>query len=75
MKKTTKKAQKKITKKITFAELIEKYPESAEILFENGMHCIGCAISAQETLEQGALGHGLNPDKLVEEINKKLEKR
>ena len=70
-KKTTKKAMKKITKKITFAELMEKYPEAVEVLFENGMHCIGCAMSAQETLEQGCLGHGLNPDELVDKINKK----
>ena len=74
-KRTEKKAEKKsgITKKIKFSELIEKYPESIEVLFENGMHCIGCAMSAQETLEQGCLSHGLNPDEIVKEINKKLE--
>lgn len=72
MKKITK---KKITKKITFAELIEKYPESIEVLFEKGMHCIGCAMSAQETLEQGCLIHGLNPDEIIKKINKKLKKK
>ena len=75
MKKTTKKAMKKITKKITFAELMEKYPEAVEVLFENGMHCIGCAMAAQETFEQGCLGHGLNPDELANKINRKLEEK
>jgi len=28
-----------------------------------------------ETLEQGAIMHGINPNKLVEELNKKIKKR
>lgn len=61
-----------VTKKMSFSELIEKYPKSVEVLMNSGMHCIGCAASTFETIEQGAIMHGLNPDKLVEEINKKL---
>jgi len=63
-----------ISKNITFNELLEKYPESAEVLFKKGMHCIGCAISAEETLEQGAMAHGLDVNELIKEINKKLKK-
>jgi len=61
-----------VTKKMSFSELIEKYPKSVEVLMESGMHCIGCAASAFETIEQGAIIHGLNPDELVKKINKKL---
>ena len=67
--------EKKINKKMNFMEIIEKNPEAVEILFSKGMHCIGCGMAASETLEQGALMHGLNPDKLVEEINKKSLKK
>ena len=67
-------AKKKITKGISFAELMEKYPEAIEFLFEKGMHCIGCPMSTGETLEQGALVHGLDPDELVKEMNKRIEK-
>jgi len=64
---------KKISKKISFSELIEKHPESIEVLLESGMHCVGCPMSMQETLEQGALAHGLNPDELIKKLNKKID--
>ena len=76
LKKNQKKtANEKITKKIIFSELLEKHPESVETLMESGMHCIGCPMSMQETLEEGALAHGIDPEKLTEEINKKLGKK
>lgn len=65
-------AEQKISKKMKFSELLEKHPETVEILFQSGMHCIGCPMSRGETIEQGALSHGINPDKLVEKLNKKL---
>ena len=36
---------------------------------ERGMHCIGCPMSAGETLEEGAYAHGIDPDLLISEIN------
>lgn len=63
----------KITKNITLDELIKKYPQSAEVLLKYGFHCIGCAISDNETLEQGAKAHGLAEKeiaKILREINK-----
>ncbi len=65
------KNSKEINKKMSFSEIIEKNPEAIGILFEKGMHCIGCGMAGMETLEQGALMHGLDPDALVKEINKK----
>jgi len=59
----------KITKKMTFNELIQKNPESVMVLLERGMHCIGCGMAGFETLEQGAIAHGLDPDELVKELN------
>ena len=40
----------KINKKMSFSEIIEKHPETAEFLMEKGMHCIGCPM-AQMTLK------------------------
>ena len=68
MKKTKK--IKVIDKSMNFSELIGSFPETIEVLLEKGMHCIGCPMSAQESIEQGAIAHGLNPDKLIEELNK-----
>ena len=62
-----------VNKKMSFGEIMNRYPETAEILMESGMHCFGCSMDMYETLEQGALMHGINPDKLVEKINKKIE--
>jgi len=65
----------KINKKMSFSEIMEKSPEAGEVLFNSGMHCVGCGMAAFETLEQGAMAHGLDPDKLVDEINKKINKK
>ena len=65
----------KITKKTKFSKIIEKYPELAEVLFSKGMHCIGCPMAMQETLGQGILAHGLDPDKIVKELIEKLGKK
>jgi len=32
-------------------------------------------MAMQETLEQGAIAHGLNPNKIVEKLNKKKSSR
>lgn len=69
MKKT--KTQNKINKKMSFAEILEKKPEAASVLMEKGMHCCGCPMAMQETLEQGACAHGLDADEIVKELNSK----
>lgn len=69
---TSKKPLKKITKKMTFAELLEMKPESAEVLMESGMHCFGCPMSQMETIEQGAMAHGMTK-KEIDELMKKIE--
>ena len=63
--------EQKIKKDITIGELIQKYPETAETLMELGLHCIGCHVSAFESLEDGFKAHGME-DKEVDEAVKKL---
>jgi hybrid cluster-associated redox disulfide protein len=72
IKKTTKKKEL-ISKKMTFAELLNKSPESANILFESGLHCIGCGGAMYETIEQGCLMHGFSK-KQIDDLIKKLNK-
>ncbi|MCR4327712.1 MAG: DUF1858 domain-containing protein [Nanoarchaeota archaeon] len=62
-----------ITKDMTIMEVIDKKPEAIEVLMEFGLGCFSCAFSGMETIEQGALGHGMSEkiiEKMVEEINK-----
>lgn len=63
-----------INKNMTFGELLKAHPETAPVLGQYGLHCIGCHIGVMETLEQGMKAHGLNDsliDKLIDELNKK----
>lgn len=62
-----------INKKMLIGEVAEKYPAVAGVLFEYGMHCIGCHINAYETIEQGCLAHGLTA-KQIDEIVVKMNK-
>jgi len=62
-----------INKEMTIGEVVQKYPSTAEVFMSYGLHCIGCHVSAFETLEQGATGHGMNEEtinKMVGEANK-----
>jgi hybrid cluster-associated redox disulfide protein len=60
----------KITKDMTFGEVLKKYPQTVKTFFEYGMHCFGCHLSVAETIEQGAVAHGVEVDKLVDDLNK-----
>ena len=62
---------KKIDKKINIEKLVEKYPESIEIMGEYGLGCVGCMAASGENLEDGAKAHGLT-DKKIEEMVKKI---
>ena len=53
------------SKDTKIGELIDQFPESAPILMEIGMHCLGCPASQMATLEEAAMVCGL----LVEKIN------
>jgi hybrid cluster-associated redox disulfide protein len=61
--------EKKVTKEMSIIEVVQKYPESLEIFAKHGLGCIGCAAARFENLEAGAKVHGIDPDKLVNEIN------
>lgn len=59
----------KIEKTMKIGELLEKYPEKAEILLNAGMHCLGCPASREETLEEACDVHGIEVEELIQELN------
>lgn len=59
-----------IDKDMTIGELMEKYPEKAEVLMNAGMHCIGCLAASGETLEQACEVHEIEVNDLLKELNK-----
>lgn len=54
--------QIKITKQTLIKELIENHPEVQEILMSYGLHCVGCHFSDMDTLDDGAMMHGLSDE-------------
>ena len=58
-----------IEKDMTIGELLEKFPEKADILLEAGMHCLGCPASQMETLEEACDVHGIDVNEVVEKLN------
>ena len=65
----------KITKDMGIGEVVQKHPEAFEVFSRHGLHCVGCVIAQFENIEQGAVGHGIDADKLVEDLNKAIKKK
>jgi hybrid cluster-associated redox disulfide protein len=59
-----------ITKENTIEEVVTKYPESVMVFMKHGLHCVGCHVSAFESIEEGAMAHGIDVDALVADLNK-----
>lgn len=58
-----------IEKTTKIGNLLEQYPDKADILLEAGMHCLGCPASQAETLEEACGVHGIDVDELVKKLN------
>ena len=65
-------ASKKITKKTKFMQVM-KNKKAMEVLMSYGIYCIGCPMAVIETLEQGLESHGLDVNKVLDEINEKIK--
>ncbi len=58
-----------IEKTTKIGDLLEQFPDKADILLEAGMHCLGCPASQAETLEEACAVHGIDVDELVAKLN------
>ena len=65
--------QKKIKKEDNLADVVFRHPEVAEVLLDYGLHCVGCAFSSADTLEQGAKLHGLSDEDITEMVERANE--
>ncbi len=64
-----------ITKDMNITEIVQKYPQVAEVFFKHGMHCLGCAAAHFETLEQGCTAHGIDVEAILKDLNKAIENK
>ncbi|MBN2142935.1 DUF1858 domain-containing protein [Candidatus Woesearchaeota archaeon] len=68
---------RKITRETVIGEAARSSDDAPEIMFGYGLHCLGCGMTAFETIEQGCGAHGMSDeeiDKMVEDLNEAAEK-
>ena len=65
----------KIEKETIIGDILDIAPETAPILMAIGMHCLGCPASRGETVEEACMVHGVDPDELLAELNKKIAEK
>ncbi len=61
-----------VTKETLVGELVNNYPETAEVLFGIGMHCLGCPASQAESVENACAVHSIDPEGVVKVLNEKI---
>jgi len=55
---------------MTIEEVIKRYPKTVDTFERFGLRCTGCSVSAFEGIGEGALSHGIDVDRLLEELNR-----
>lgn len=64
----------RLTKETTIMDAVEKHPEIVEVLMKHGFHCVGCHAAQYESIEQGAIVHGIDVGELMKDLNNAVEK-
>ncbi len=63
-----------IAKSMTFEEALRLYPALGKVLANFGLHCVGCGGAKHDTIEKGAVNHGLDVDELLDTLNAAVNK-
>ena len=58
-----------INRDTIIGEIVSECPEAMPAFQAIGMHCMGCALSSGETVEQACAVHGVDPDEFIESLN------
>ena len=65
---------KTITKEMIIDEVLRMDSDTAEILTDFGMHCLGCPSARGESLEDACMVHEIDVDELVNALNEVVKK-
>ncbi len=63
----------KATKDMLIVDILQLDRNFAGLLMGHGLHCIGCMMANNETLEQACQVHGIDADHLLNDINTYLD--
>ena len=58
-----------VPKDMIIADVLKMDSETASILFEHGLHCLGCMHATGESLEAACEVHGIDVDALIADLN------
>jgi len=58
-----------IKKEMKMGEIVNKFPETIDVLMNYGIHCMGCGFAFWEPLEKGVVGHGIDLVPLLKDLN------
>ena len=59
----------KISGDMSIMEVVEQWPQTAQVLMQHGMGCLGCAAAHFENIGQGAAAHGIDIEALLADLN------
>lgn len=59
----------KITKNMTFVQMLQRYPETAKVLKKYNLACASCMGAQNEPIDLGAINHGIDPEELLTALN------
>ena len=58
-----------ITGDMSIGQIVREYPATIEVLLHHGLTCFGCPLAQAESLQQGALAHGIDVAVLLQDLN------
>ncbi len=61
-----------ITRDTLIGDIVNECPEAMPKFMEIGMHCMGCALASQESVEEACAVHGVDPDDFIVDLREYL---
>ena len=61
-----------ITRDTLIGDIVNECPEAMPKFMEIGMHCMGCALASQESVEEACAVHGVDPDDCIVDLKEYL---
>ncbi|OQY22856.1 MAG: disulfide oxidoreductase [Desulfobacteraceae bacterium 4572_35.2] len=58
-----------IEKSTKMTEVLQMHPNAVHVLAEFGLRCSTCSGARHESVQQGAINHGLDVNELLEKLN------
>ena len=61
-----------ITKEMIVGDVIDQYPDTAQVFMQYGMRCVNCPSARGERIECACAVHGMDADGLIEALNRQI---